>query len=55
MENIIDLVLYFGILSVMFLPVTILCWFTESTRIGRRIMDWVMWKLGLDDLEDYED
>lgn len=42
-------------LSIFFVPLTILGVFFECTKIGRRIMDWVLYKLGLDDYDDYED
>lgn len=42
-------------LSIFFVPLTILTAFFEGTKIGRHIMDWVLYKLGLDDYDDYED
>lgn len=54
MENIIDLVLYMGILSWILMPAVILCWIAESTKIGRRFMDWVLRKMGVD-LDDYDE
>lgn len=42
-------------LSIFFVPLTILGVFFECTKIGRHIMDWVLYKLGLDDYVDYED
>lgn len=42
-------------LSVLFIPLSILGVFFECTKIGRHIMDFVMYKLGLDDYDDYED
>ena len=42
-------------LSVLFVPMSILGVFFEGTKIGRHIMDWIMYKLGLDDYDDYED
>lgn len=42
-------------LSIFFVPLTIITAVFEGTEIGRRIMDWVLYKLGLDDYDDYED
>lgn len=42
-------------LSVFLVPLSILGVFFECTKIGHHIMDFVMYKLGLDDYDDYED
>ena len=48
MERLIDLVFVFGFVSVFMLPLCVLAWFTEETRIGRRLMRKVMRLLGLE-------
>ena len=53
MTNIEALTIILLYLSIFFAPVTVLGMFFECTKIGRRIMDWVLTKLGLDD--DYDD
>ena len=43
-------------LSIFFVPLCILGMFFECTKIGRRIMDWVLYVLNLDDCDDdYDD
>lgn len=42
-------------LSIFFVPLCILGMFFECTKIGRRIMDWVLRVLDLDDYDDDED
>jgi hypothetical protein len=48
MERLFDLVFVFGFVSVLMLPLCVLVWFTEETRIGRRLMRKVMRLLGLE-------
>ena len=42
-------------LSIFFVPLCLLGMFFECTKIGRRIMDWVLRVLDLDDYDDDED
>lgn len=42
-------------LSIFFVPLCILGMFFECTKIGRRIMDWVLRVLNIDDYDDDED
>lgn len=55
MTNIEALIIILLDLSIFFVPLSILGVFFECTKIGRHIMDWVMYKIGLDDYDDYED
>ena len=55
MTNIEALTIILLDLSIFFVPLSILGVFFECTKIGRHIMDFVMYKLGLDDYDDYED
>jgi hypothetical protein len=48
MERLIDLVLVFGFVSAIMLPLCLMAWFTEETRIGKRLMDKVMRLLDLE-------
>lgn len=54
MENIMDFMLYVGILGIMFMPVLLMTWFFESTRIGRRLWNLVLvpWLIKHDILPD---
>lgn len=54
MENIMDFMLYVGILGIMFMPVLLMTWFFESTRIGRRLWNHVLvpWLIKHDILPD---
>ena len=42
-------------LSIFFVPLCLLGMFFECTKIGRRIVDWVLCVLDLDDYDDDED
>ena len=56
MTNIEALTIILLYLSIFFAPVTVLGMFFECTKIGRRIMDWVLYMLDLNDYdEDYDD
>ena len=55
MNNIEALTIILLDLSIFFVPLCILGTFFECTKIGRRIMDWVLYVLDLDDYDDDED
>ena len=56
MTNIEALTIILLYLSIFFAPVTVLGMFFECTKIGSRIMDWVLYMLDLNDYdEDYDD
>lgn len=55
MNNIEALTIILLDLSIFFVPLCILGVFFECTKIGRRIMDWVLRVLDLDDYDDDED
>lgn len=56
MTNIEALTIILLYLSIFFAPVTVLGMFFECTKIGRRIMDWVLYMLDLNDYdENYDD
>jgi len=48
MERLIDLVLSMGFVAMIMLPLCIMAWFTEETRIGKSLMDKVMRLLDLE-------
>ena len=54
MEMFVDFMLYVGILSAVFAPCVICCWFFEETSIGRRLWDFkiVPWLIKHDILPD---
>lgn len=54
MEMIIDFLVYMCILSALFAPAAICCWFSEETSIGRRLWDFkiVPWLIKHDILPD---
>lgn len=45
----VDLILAWGCVAVLLGPAVLLAAWTENTRTGRRVMDWVMHKMGLED------
>ena len=49
-----DFMLYVGILGIMFMPVLLMTWFFESTRIGHRLWNHVLvpWLIKHDILPD---
>ena len=45
----VDFILAWGCVSVLLLPAVLLAAWAENTKTGRRFMDWLMHKMGLED------
>ena len=52
MDLLFDMVLVWGIVSVFLLPLVVLTALMENTKIGVRLTDWVLEKMGVEESED---
>jgi len=52
MDLLFDMVLMWGIVSVFFLPLVVLTALMENTKIGVRLSDWLLEKMGAEVSED---